>query len=94
MKVLIVEVVRASIDVFSDGQMLTIDCPKAMMVLPSAAVGVGDDHPTVRSGRSYDDLFVVCIHYAGMTYAMSTQIVLYANLEPYCKLLELSPAAM
>ncbi len=63
MKVLIVEVVRASIHRFSDGHMLTIDCPKAMMVLPFVAVGVGDYHPIVRSGRSYDDLLVVGVHY-------------------------------
>ncbi len=63
MKVLIVEVVRASIHRFSDGHMLTINCSKAMMVLPPVAVGVGDDHPIIRSGRSYDDLFVVGIHY-------------------------------
>ncbi len=63
MKVLIVEVVRASIHRFSDGHMLTIDFPKAMMVLPFVAVGVRDDHPIVRSGRSYDDLFMVGIHY-------------------------------
>ncbi len=61
--VLIVEVVRASIHRFPDGHMLTIDCPKAMMVLPSAAVGVGADHPIIRSGRNYDDLFMVGIHY-------------------------------
>ncbi len=65
-----------------------------MMVLSSVVVDVGDDHPIIMSGRSYVDLFVVGIHYAGMTYAMSTQIVLYATLKPYCKLLELSPVAM
>ncbi len=59
MKVLIVEVVQASIHRFSDGHMLTIDCPKAMMVLLYVAVGVGEGHPIIKSCRSYDDIFVV-----------------------------------
>ncbi len=93
MKVLIVEVVRASIHRFSDGHMLTINCPKAMMVLPSVAVSVGDDHPIIRSGRSYDDLFMAST-IAELTSAISTQIELYTTLKPYCKLLEMSPVAM
>ncbi len=63
------------------------------MVLPSAAVGVDNNHPIVRSGRSYDDLFVVGVHY-GITDLSYQQIELYATLKPYCKLLELSPVAM
>ncbi len=90
-KVLIVEVVRASIHRFSDGHMLTIDWPKAMMLLPSAAVGVGDDHLIVRSSRSYSWQASTM---AELISAITTQIELYATLKPYFKLLELSPVAM
>ncbi len=43
--------------------MITIDCPKAMVVLSPVAVVIGNDHPVFRSGRSYDDLFMVGVHY-------------------------------
>ncbi len=43
--------------------MFTINCPKTVMVLPPLAVVIGDDHPVIRSGRSYDDFFMVGIHY-------------------------------
>ncbi len=43
--------------------MFTINCPKTVMVLSPLAIVIGDDHPVFRSGRSYNDLFVVGFHY-------------------------------
>ncbi len=57
--------------------MLTIHCPKAMMVLPLVALGVGNDHLIVRSGRRYDDLFMVGVHYGGsdLSYEQTDTVV-------------------
>ncbi len=59
--------------------MLTIDCPKAMMVLPLAAVVVGNDHPIVKSGRRYDDLFMVGVYYgrSDLSYEQTDSDVCY-----------------
>ncbi len=47
------------------------------MVLPLAAVGVGNNHPIIRRGRRYDDFFMVDIHYGGsdLSYEQTDTVV-------------------
>ncbi len=51
------------------------------MVLPLVAVVVGNDHPIVRSGTRYDDLFMVGVHYgrSDLSYEQADTVVCHTE---------------
>ncbi len=52
------------------------------MVLPLAAVGVGNNHPIIRRGRRYDDFFMVDIHYGGSDLSYEQKDTVVCHTEP------------